>query len=81
MNNELPLIIDKRDRVKGLFTYCQKCKQTIDSKVCGKTKKGIRTCKDTDRHCFRAIISIPGTNGAKRKTRVFKTRDIKNANE
>jgi integrase len=79
MNNPKPLIIDKRDKVKGLFTYCQKCQLLIDNRICGNTKKRLSTCKNTDKHMFKAIVSIPGTDGAKRKTKVFKTRDIQEA--
>ncbi|MGV6860993.1 MAG: hypothetical protein ACWA41_04430 [Putridiphycobacter sp.] len=79
MSQQKPLIIDKRDKVKGLFTYCQKCQRLIDNRVCGKTKKRISTCKDTDKHMFKAIVSVPGTDGAKRRTKVFRTRDIQEA--
>jgi len=79
MNKQKPLIIDKRDKVKGLFTYCSKCQRLIENRVCGNTKKRLSTCKDSDKHMFKAIVSIPGTNGAKRKTKVFRTRDIQEA--
>lgn len=79
MNSEKPLIINKRDKVKGLYTFCMKCKKTIDSKVCGSTGKGLRTCKSADQHCFRAVVAVPNTNGSKRKTRVFNTRNIEEA--
>jgi integrase len=79
MNNPKPLIIDKRDKVKGLFTYCQKCQLLIDNRICGNTKKRLSTCKNTDKHMFKAIVSIPGTDGTKRKTKVFRTRDIQEA--
>lgn len=79
MNNPKPLIIDKRDKVKGLFTYCQKCQLLIDNRICGNTKKRLSTCKNTDKHMFKAIVSIPGTDGAKRKTKLFRTRDIQEA--
>ena len=79
MNAEQPLIVSKRDKVKGLYVFCKKCKQTIDSKVCGKTGKSLRSCKNTDQHCFRAVISVPNTGGRKRKTRVLNTKDVKEA--
>lgn len=79
MNKQKPLIIDKRDKVKGLFTYCSKCQRLIDNRVCGITKKRLSTCKDTDKHMFKAIVSIPGTDGVKRKTKTFRTRDIQEA--
>ncbi len=76
MNKQKPLIIDKRDKVKGLFTYCQKCKSVIESRKCKNTGKRLGTCKSTDKHVFKAVICVPGTTGKKRKTRVFKTRDL-----
>ena len=79
MKNIKPLIIDKRDKVKGLFVYCQKCQRLIDNRICGNTKKRLSTCKDTDKHMFKAIVTIPGTNGSKRKTKTFRTRDIQEA--
>lgn len=79
MSQQKPLIVDKRDKVKGVFTYCQKCQRLIDNRVCGKTKKRISTCKDTDKHMFKAIVSVPGTEGTKRRTKVFRTRDIQEA--
>jgi len=79
MNSEKPLIINKRDKVKGLYTFCLKCKKTIDSQKCGNTKKGIKTCKSAELHCFRAVVSVPDTNGSKRKTRVLNTRNVKEA--
>jgi integrase len=79
MKNSKPLIIDKRDKVKGLFVYCQKCQRLIDNRICGKTKKRLSTCKDTDKHMFKAIVTIPGTNGSKRKTKTFRTKDVQEA--
>jgi len=79
MNKVKPLIIDKRDKVKGLFVYCQKCQRLIDNRVCGVSKKRLSTCKSTEQHMFKAIVLVPGTGGAKRKTRTFKTRDIRMA--
>ena len=81
MNNLKPLVIDKRDKVNGLYTYCGKCERLIENRECSQTGKRLSTCKSTDKHMFKAIISIPGTNGKKRKTRVFKTRDLKKAIE
>ena len=79
MNRDKPLIIDKRDKVKGLFIYCQKCQRLIDNRICGKTKKRLSTCKNTEQHMFKAIVSIPGTDGLKRKTKIFRTRDVQEA--
>jgi len=74
-----PLIVSKRKLVSGLFVFCKKCKRTIDSKKCGNTGKGLSTCKSTERHCFRAIINVPGTSGSKKKTKIFNTRDVEEA--
>lgn len=74
-----PLVIDKRDKVKGLFAYCQKCQRIIDNRICGTTRKRLSTCKNTEQHMFKAIVAIPGTDGTKRKTRTFRTRDIQEA--
>ena len=79
MNTNKPLIVSKRDKIKGLFTYCQKCKSVIENRKCKKTGKRLSTCKNTDQHVFKAIICIPGTSGAKRKTKVLRTRDIHEA--
>lgn len=76
MNKQKPLIIDKRDKVKGLFTYCQKCQRLIDNRKCGKTGKRLITCRNVDKHMFKAIVTIPGTEGTKRKTKIFKTRNL-----
>ncbi len=81
MSDLKPLIIDKRNRVKGLFTYCQKCQRNIENRECGDTGKRLSTCKSTEKHMFKSIVAIPGTNGKKRKTRVFKTRDLNKAIE
>lgn len=72
-----PLIVDKRDKVNGLYTYCGKCKQLIENRRCGESGKGLTTCKSTESHMFKAIVSVPGTNGRVRKTKRIKTRDLK----
>lgn len=79
MNTDKPLIVDKRDKVKGLFAYCQKCKAMIENRKCKNTGKRISTCKNTSQHVFKAVVCVPGTSGEKRKTRVFNTRDIHEA--
>lgn len=80
MNNiPKPIIVDKRDKVKGLSAYCQKCNLVIDNRKCKETGKRLSTCKNTDKHVFKAFICVPGTFGAKRKTKVFRTRDFHEA--
>jgi len=79
MKNSKPLIVDKRDRVKGLYTYCNKCKRVIDNRVCGETGKRITSCKNSEKHLFRATIPVPGTNGKKRKVKLINTKDLDEA--
>lgn len=79
MKENKPLIIDKRDKVKGLYVYCKRCKNLIESRKCSKTGKRLSTCKNADQHAFKAIIVIPDTDGKKRKTKVFHTRDLREA--
>ncbi len=74
-----PLVINKRDKVKGLFVYCQKCKSMIENRKCKNTGKRLSSCKNTDKHVFKAVVCVPGTTGKKRKTRVFNTRDLHEA--
>lgn len=79
MNNQRPLIIDKNSKVNSLYTYCGKCKRLLENRMCSKTGKRLSTCKNADQHGFKAIISIPGTDSKKRRTRIFKTRDLNEA--
>lgn len=79
MSSSKPLIIDKKNKVNGLYTYCGKCKRLIENRICSKTGKRLSTCKNTEQHYFKAILSIPGTDSKKRKTRIFKTRDLNEA--
>lgn len=81
MNSEKPLIIDKRQKVNGLYTYCSKCERLIENRICSMTGKRLSTCKNTNKHMFKSIIAVPGTNGKKRKTKIFKTRDLNKAIE
>lgn len=79
MSTIKPLIIDKREKVKGLTVFCLKCKQSIDARVCKETGKRLSSCKNAEYHAFRASVVVPGTNGSKRKTKVFRTREIEEA--
>ncbi|MEZ4921889.1 MAG: site-specific integrase [Crocinitomicaceae bacterium] len=79
MSNSKPLIIDKKQKVSGLYTYCGKCKRLIENRQCSETGKRLSTCKNTEQHGFKAIISVPGTDSKKRKTRIFNTRDLNEA--
>jgi len=79
MNPIEALVVNKRDLVKGLFVYCKKCDYIIDSRMCNTSGKRISTCKYKDQHVFKAIVAIPGTDGKKRKTRIFNTRNTQEA--
>ncbi|MBI3133624.1 MAG: site-specific integrase [Bacteroidetes bacterium] len=74
-----PIIVAKKDKVKGLFVFCKKCDRVIEKGKCGDTGKRLSSCENTNQHGFRAFIAVPGTGGAKRKTRFFNTRDITEA--
>jgi len=73
------LTIDKRDNVKGLHTYCSKCKCLTTARVCGKTKKRISSCKFPQFHKFKVIKAIPGSGSKKKRTKILATRDINEA--
>lgn len=74
-----PLVVKKKDQVKGLYTYCKQCKRLTQSQVCVNTGKRISTCKTPEKHIFKAIVTVPNTNGKKKKTRELDTRDLKEA--
>lgn len=79
MNTNKPLIIDKRENVKGLHTYCSKCKRLTTTRICGMSKKRLSSCKFPEFHKFKIIKAIPGTDSKKKRTKILETRDIKEA--
>ena len=79
MNEQKPLMIDNRDNVKGLHTYCSKCKRLTTTRICGKTKKRLSSCKYPEFHKFKIIKAIPGTDSKKKRTKVLDTRDLNQA--
>lgn len=79
MNTNKSLIIDNRENVKGLHTYCSKCKRLTTTRVCGKTKKRISSCKFPEYHRFKIIKAIPGTDSKKKRTKILDTRDLNEA--
>ncbi|GAB5417624.1 MAG: hypothetical protein Crog4KO_26090 [Crocinitomicaceae bacterium] len=79
MKKMKPLIVDKRDKVNGLYAYCGKCKMLIENRICGKTGKRLSSCDNTESHMFKAILTVPNTNGKRRKTKRIKTRDLNEA--
>lgn len=74
-----PLVVKKKDRVKGLYVYCQKCKQPINTNICRDTDKRLSSCKFIEFHTFRASVVVPNTGGKKRKKKILKTRDLQEA--
>lgn len=79
MNKIKPLVIDNRENVKGLHTYCSKCKRLTTTRVCGKTKKRVSSCKFPEYHKFKIIKAIPGTDSKKKRTKILETRDLNEA--
>lgn len=76
MNKPKPLRIPEKHKIPGLYVFCMKCKSMIQNNKCDKTKKSLNTCRFTEKHVFRAITTVPDTNGKKRKSRTFNTRDV-----
>ena len=72
------LIVKKPDRVKGIRPWCTKCKREIGNQKCGDTGKRITSCKSTEYHSYKAIVSVPG-GGRSVKTRVLNTTNIEEA--
>ena len=74
-----PLIVKKADKVKGVYPYCKKCRRIIANGRCGLDKTKLLNCQFTNKHEFKAYVTIPSTNGEQRKTRLLGTRDLKEA--
>lgn len=70
-----PLLYPKKERITGIYAYCQKCKTSIGSGKCQLTKKKIQSCDHPEFHTFRASVVIPGTGGQRRK-KILNTTDI-----
>lgn len=60
-------------KVKGLCVYCTKCKARVSNK-CGATGKRISSCNFVDKHKYKVMVYIPGTEGVT-KTKILETRD------
>lgn len=75
----LPLLYPKKDRIAGIYAYCQKCKTTVGAGKCQLTKKKIQSCDYPQFHTFRASIVIPGTGGIKRRKKILNTTDLTEA--
>ncbi len=76
MSELKPLVIDKRDLVKGLHTYCSKCNRLTTTRKCGNTGKRISSCKSPEYHLFKVIKEVPNSPTRKKKTKLINTRDI-----
>lgn len=73
---ERPLHIPPNKKWKGLTVFCYRCNTTV-SDICKQSKKSIKQCRNGDKHFFKVVIGIPGTN--QRQTKKLETRDINEA--
>ncbi|MBP6977616.1 MAG: tyrosine-type recombinase/integrase [Lentimicrobiaceae bacterium] len=72
-----PLYIPASKKWKGLKVFCYKCKTSV-SEICKTSGKPLWQCKNGDKHVFKVIIHVPGTNN-QRRTKKLETRDINEA--
>ena len=63
----------KNNKIKGLCVYCTKCKIKVAGK-CGSSGKRIGSCTYKDKHKYKVIAYIPGSDNAV-KTKLLDTRD------
>lgn len=73
---ERPLQIPPNKKWKGLTVFCYRCNTNV-SDICKQSKKSIKHCRNGDKHFFKVVIGIPGTN--QRQTKKLETRDINEA--
>ena len=71
-----PIKYPKKDRVKGIYAYCQKCNTCIGTGTCQKSKKRLSSCQFPEFHTFRASVIVPNTNSRKRKKRILNTTNL-----
>ncbi|MGP8214415.1 MAG: hypothetical protein ACLQQ4_02510 [Bacteroidia bacterium] len=69
-----PLYIPVSSRRQGVKTWCSVCRQEV-SDICIHTGKKLQSCKNGDKHKFKLIARIPGTEDG-RKTKLIETRDL-----
>jgi|GEM_PF-1181846 len=69
------LKIPKRERGKGEYVYCSKCKTNVNN-LCKNSGKRIHTCKFPQLHRYKAVYLVPDTGGLRLSTH-FNTRDYK----
>ncbi len=74
-----PINYGKKDYVRGIYAYCQKCKTCIGKGKCQKSKKRLSSCQYPEFHTFRASVIVPNTNGRKRKKRILNTTNLQEA--
>lgn len=81
MNEEVykPLKIPSGTKIKGLYTYCQKCKSSTMGGKCKLSGKRISSCKHPEAHRFIAKFAVPGTGGKKRMPKTLDTRSLNEA--
>lgn len=72
-----PLYIPPAKRFKGLKVLCYKCNRTV-SEICKTTGKSIQSCPYGEKHIFKLVIHVPGTEN-ERKTKQLETRDLNEA--
>jgi integrase len=60
-------------KVKGLCVYCTKCKFNVTDR-CGLTSKRISNCDNVEKHRYKVLVYIPGTEGMS-KSKLLDTRD------
>jgi len=72
-----PLYIPESKKWKGLKVFCYKCKTSV-SEICKMSGKPLWQCKNGDKHVFKVIIHVPGTDN-QRRTKKLDTRDINQA--
>lgn len=74
-----PLHIPASKKFTGLKVHCAKCGTLVDEE-CKMTGKSIKQCPHPEKHKFKVIVSVPGSENA-RKTKTLETRDYNEAVE
>ncbi len=73
------LKIPKNDRVKGLYTYCNKCKNFTTNRKCGNNQKSISSCKSKEKHVYKLLFISSTESGRIKRTKNLVTRDFEDA--
>src|ERR1039457_2476229 len=77
MMDSKPLHNPKSKAITGLFIYCYHCKKLVYD-FCKETGKPISQCKYGDKHVYKAIAHVAGTDN-QRRMKVLDTRDLDTA--